>query len=139
MLNNVNSIPIMLNIKYIEEYLKTQKITKVDFARRLGISRPALDRILDGCDIRLHTLERLSETMGVPFFSLIDKETMRQINTTNGANSPIMSGQSTYINGETLAELERLREENRRLQTELLNIYRKMAAESCPGIVEPEA
>lgn len=50
---------------HLAEYLKKNKITKSEFARKLGTSRIALDRLLDetNTSVTLHSLAKVAEIM----------------------------------------------------------------------------
>ena len=56
-----------LNIKKIRRWIDSECDSTSDAARRMGIARPNLISLLrgDNADVRLSTLERLADAMGV--------------------------------------------------------------------------
>lgn len=57
----------------IDHILKKEKISKVDLAKRMDVSREYLYRILDG-NPTLETLEKLAKALGVPVRDLFPEE-----------------------------------------------------------------
>lgn len=57
----------------IDHILKREKISKVDLAKRMDVSREYLYRILDG-NPTLETLEKLAKALGVPVRDLFPEE-----------------------------------------------------------------
>lgn len=57
----------------IDHILKREKISKVDLAKRMDVSREYLYRILDG-NPTLETLEKLAKALDVPVRDLFPEE-----------------------------------------------------------------
>lgn len=57
----------------IEHILKREKISKVDLAKRMDVSREYLYRVLDG-NPTLETLEKLAKALDVPVRDLFPEE-----------------------------------------------------------------
>ncbi|WP_026627333.1 helix-turn-helix domain-containing protein [Dysgonomonas capnocytophagoides] len=57
----------------IDHILKREKISKVDLAKRMDVSREYLYRVLDG-NPTLETLEKLAKALGVPVRDLFPEE-----------------------------------------------------------------
>lgn len=47
-------------------------LTQTELAERSGISQPAISAVESGADVRLSTLERIAEALGVPAAKLVD-------------------------------------------------------------------
>ncbi len=61
-----------LNVQIIEEYIKTNNLTKKDFCKQCNISVSTFYRIMHGKDFNLLSLFRIAKNMNVPihkFFS----------------------------------------------------------------------
>ena len=126
----------MLNIKYINELIRNSKLTKTEITKRVGLSRPALDRLLSGSDVRVSTLEKLSEVLEVPMMFFFSGSQQPITIHTSGANSPgMMSGGNITMCDQTeeIKRLQRelsLKEELLKAKEELLTMYRRMGGES---------
>ena len=57
----------------IEHILKREKISKVDLAKRMDVSREYLYRILDG-NPTLETLEKLAKALNIPIRELFPED-----------------------------------------------------------------
>ncbi|MDE7080045.1 MAG: helix-turn-helix transcriptional regulator [Muribaculaceae bacterium] len=130
----------MLNIKYINELIRNSKLTKTEITKRVGLSRPALDRLLAGSDVRVSTLEKLSEVLEVPMMFFFSGTQQPITIHTSGANSPgMMSGGNITMCDQT-EEIRRLRlelslkEELLKAKEELLAMYRRTNGDSPGGI-----
>lgn len=118
----------MLNVKYIQELIKNSNLTKVELTKRVGISRPALDRMLSGSDIRLSTVYKLSAALEVPVASLLSGQDGVITIHTSGPYSPGMMAGGDYNNGDPAQEIARLRKDISRLE-EILRLYRRIVGD----------
>lgn len=61
-----------MNIKKLEALINNSKLNKVQIAKESGISRTTLQKVLEGADVKISTLEALARVLNVPlaeFFS----------------------------------------------------------------------
>lgn len=96
-----------MNVERIVDIITSNKLSKIDIASRMKVSRTTLDNLLNGADVKVSTVENLAEVLGVDvaeFFSP-DKKT------------PSLASRSNEVN---MNELEReviaLRAENKVLR-----------------------
>ena len=61
-----------MNIKKLSDLIEERKITKVSVLRKSGISKPTLDKILQGRDFKVSNLEKLAKALKVPVGFLFD-------------------------------------------------------------------
>ena len=63
-----------MNINKLSQLIDGGVITKAHIIRQTGISRPALDSILDGNDFKVSNLEKLSRALNKPIGYFFDEE-----------------------------------------------------------------
>ena len=66
-----------MNVQRIVDIIVSNKLSKIDIASRMKVSRTTLDNLLNGADVKVSTVENLAEVLGVDvaeFFSS-DKKT----------------------------------------------------------------
>lgn len=55
----------------VENYIKREKISNNEFARKVGVSKGTVSRILNGKGISLQTAKRIAKYIKVPLDELI--------------------------------------------------------------------
>jgi transcriptional regulator with XRE-family HTH domain len=68
----------MVNIEKIKSRLSELKLTKKQLLERCGFTRVTLDKILQGSDMNVKTLEALARGLDVPVGYLFDEEDSKQ-------------------------------------------------------------
>lgn len=61
-----------MNVQRIVDIITSNKLSKIDIASRMKVSRTTLDNLLNGADVKVSTVENLAEVLGVDvaeFFS----------------------------------------------------------------------
>lgn len=61
-----------MNVQRIMDVIMSSKLSKIDIASRMKVSRTTLDNLLNGADVKVSTIENLAEVLGVDvaeFFS----------------------------------------------------------------------
>ena len=77
-----------MNVQRIVDIITSNKLSKIDIASRMKVSRTTLDNLLNGADVKVSTVENLAEVLGVDvaeFFSS-DKKTLSLSNSSNVAD-----------------------------------------------------
>lgn len=77
-----------MNVQRIVDIITSNKLSKIDIASRMKVSRTTLDNLLNGADVKVSTVENLAEVLGVDvaeFFSS-DKITPSLSNSSNVAD-----------------------------------------------------
>ncbi len=64
-----------MNVSKLNALIDGKKITKASIVKKTGISRPALDSILDGNDFKVSNLEKIARTLGVLVGYFFDDDT----------------------------------------------------------------
>lgn len=123
-----------MDFSLLEKHVNLSKLGKARIAELSGISRTTLDSAINGADIKISTLERIANAIGVNagiFFSCNEIEGVTIANGSAAAvnvhapiNAPITStnnaGESAVLQ-ERVKLLEQLLEEKERLIKVLLN------------------
>lgn len=63
-----------MNIRKLNNLIDGKKITKASIIKKTGISRPALDSILDGNDFKVSNLEKIASALCVSVGYFFDEE-----------------------------------------------------------------
>lgn len=93
----------LLNVKTVRQLIFDKRISEIDLASKLGITRSVLANIFDGGDLSLRLVEKMAEALGVQPAELI-----------NGASS---TAEAMPINNSAMyEELIALRAENKVLR-----------------------
>lgn len=61
-----------MNVQRIVDIITSNKLSKIDIASKMKVSRTTLDNLLNGADVKVSTVENLAEVLGVDvaeFFS----------------------------------------------------------------------
>ena len=64
-----------MNVSKLNALIDGKKITKASIVKKTGISRPALDSILDGNDCKVSNLEEIPRALGVLVGYFFDEDT----------------------------------------------------------------
>lgn len=54
-----------MNVQRIVDIIMSNKLSKIDIASRMKVSRTTLDNLLNGADVKVSTVENLAEVLGV--------------------------------------------------------------------------
>ena len=54
-----------MNVQRIMDIMTSNKLSKIDIASRMKVSRTTLDNLLNGADVKVSTVENLAEVLGV--------------------------------------------------------------------------
>lgn len=54
-----------MNVQRIMNVITSNKLSKIDIASRMKVSRTTLDNLLNGADVKVSTVENLAEVLGV--------------------------------------------------------------------------
>ena len=71
-----------MNVQRIVDIITSNKLSKIDIASRMKVSRTTLDNLLNGADVKVSTVENLAEVLGVDvaeFFSSDMNELEREV------------------------------------------------------------
>ena len=56
----------MLDYSKLNKAFEESKYTKRDFCKKCGFTRPTLDGLLDGADVKVSTVEAFAKLLGIP-------------------------------------------------------------------------
>lgn len=103
----------MINIKRLNDEIKRLHLTKKEVCVNSGLSRVTLDKILNGGEVTVSTLEALAHGIGVKVGYFFDDEVQETVQeqTINGIQQNAGRDVNYGINMEEHDELIRLREE----------------------------
>lgn len=129
-----------MNINKLNKLFNESKLSKVEFAKRCGITRVTLDNALQGGDIRVSILERIAATLKIPVGSIFDDDAPHGHSQVNGdgahgninGNSNVVSTGDTAVLEERVKSLEAQLKAKDTLISEkerLIKIYEKMMKE----------
>lgn len=54
-----------MNVQRIMDIIMSNKLSKIEIASRMKVSRTTLDNLLNGADVKVSTVENLAEVLGV--------------------------------------------------------------------------
>lgn len=54
-----------MNVQRIVDIMTSNKLSKIDIASKMKVSRTTLDNLLNGADVKVSTIENLAEVLGV--------------------------------------------------------------------------
>ena len=96
-----------MNVQRIVDIITSSKLSKIDIASRMKVSRTTLDNLLNGADVKVSTVENLAEVLGVDVAGFFSSE----------KKAPSLASNSNVVD---MNELEReviaLRAENKVLR-----------------------
>ena len=69
-----------MDIKKLEQAINESNLSKVEIAKKSGISRTTLDKALAGADIKISTIETIAKVLGIPVSYFFD-ETSTKVDT----------------------------------------------------------
>ena len=93
----------------IDERLKRLRMTKTEFARRMGMAQQNINRILQGKNITTDKLQLISEILDFDFFSLFQEKEAGDINAYAIGNNPIAAVNSEVQTTDCTVLQERVR------------------------------
>lgn len=92
-----------MNIRKLQNLIDGKKITKASIVKKTGISRPALDSILDGNDFKVSNLEKIANALCVTVGYFFDDEII-QINETRQAGRDYVERGNIEYSNDVLSE-----------------------------------
>lgn len=54
-----------MNVQRILDIISSNKLSKIDIASKMKVSRTTLDNLLNGADVKISTVESLADVLGV--------------------------------------------------------------------------
>jgi transcriptional regulator with XRE-family HTH domain len=85
--------------------MEAMKLTKSELCKRTGISRPTLDALLEGGDVKMRTIEAIAQALNVSVGFFFDGEHHNNI-TNNGNVHLQQQGSGNIQNAEEIATLK---------------------------------
>lgn len=73
----------------LEKYVNRSKLGKARIAELSGISRTTLDAAINGADIKISTLERIANAIGVPACIFFECKEEERVTITNGSAAAV--------------------------------------------------
>jgi len=61
-----------MNVQRIMDIIVSNKLSKIDIAAKMKVSRTTLDNLLNGADVKVSTIESLAEVLGVSVAEFFD-------------------------------------------------------------------
>lgn len=61
-----------MNVQRIVDIITSNKLSKVEIASKMKVSRTTLDNLLNGADVKVSTIESLAEVLGVNVSEFFD-------------------------------------------------------------------
>lgn len=61
-----------MNVQRIMDIITSNKLSKVDIAVKMKVSRTTLDNLLNGADVKVSTIESLADVLGVSVAEFFD-------------------------------------------------------------------
>lgn len=83
-----------MNVQRIVDIIVSNKLSKIDIAAKMKVSRTTLDNLLNGADVKVSTVESLADVLGVSVAEFFD----------SSAQTPVIKNDTTSVN---LLELEK--------------------------------
>jgi hypothetical protein len=115
-----------MNIKKLNNLIDGKKTTKASIIKKTGISRPALDSILEGNDFKVSNLEKIASALCVSVGYFFDEETeVRQAGRDYVEKGKIEHNGTEYNGPVSVADSD-LAAENAELKRELIEAQRKI-------------
>jgi len=91
-----------MNISKLNNLIDGKKITKASIVRRAGISRPALDAILDGRDFKVSNLEKIASALSVSVGYFFDDTLSSSVHTEGDYSPASDSGNVSVVVGDAV-------------------------------------
>ncbi len=63
-----------MNVQRIVDIVMSNKLSKVDIASKMKVSRTTLDNLLNGADVKVSTIENLADVLGVSVSEFFDSD-----------------------------------------------------------------
>lgn len=61
-----------MNVQRIVDIITSNKLSKIEIASKMRVSRTTLDNLLNGADVKVSTIENLAEVLGVNVADFFD-------------------------------------------------------------------
>ena len=97
-----------MNVQRIVDIIASNKLSKVDIASKMKVSRTTLDNLLNGADVKVSTIENLADVLGVNVSEFFDSDKKISPNTALSLRGDISEMEKELI--ELRAENKLLRE-----------------------------
>lgn len=97
-----------MNVQRIVDIIMSNKLSKVDIASKMKVSRTTLDNLLNGADVKVSTIESLADVLGVNVSEFFDSDKKSATNTVLPLRGDISEMEKELI--ELRAENKLLRE-----------------------------
>jgi transcriptional regulator with XRE-family HTH domain len=68
-----------MNVQRIMDIITSNKLSKIDIASKMKVSRTTLDNLLNGADVKISTIESLADVLGVSVSEFFDAEPKPQV------------------------------------------------------------
>lgn len=115
-----------MNINKLNKLIDGKKTTKASIIKKTGISRPALDSILEGNDFKVSNLEKIASALCVSVGYFFDEETdVRQAGRDYVEKGKIEHHGTEYNGPVTMSQCN-LEEENAELKRQLIEAQAKI-------------
>lgn len=115
-----------MNISKLNNLIDGKKTTKASIIKKTGISRPALDSILEGNDFKVSNLEKIARALCVSVGYFFDEEIeVRQAGRDYVEDGKIEHKGTEYNGPVSIADSD-LEAENAELKRELIEAQRKI-------------
>lgn len=111
-----------MNVNKLKKAIELSRMTKKEIAEKCGFSRTTLDGALQGEDVKISTVEKLSRVLGVPvgeFFN--DDEHISNVNTNYNDNK---NDVTTLMN--ILSRFLRNQEQYQEIMKDMMAIYERI-------------
>lgn len=95
-----------MNVQRIVDSITSSKLSKIDIASKMKVSRTTLDNLLNGADVKVSTVENLAEVLGVDVAEFFSSE----------KKAPSLANKSVVDMNELEREVIALRAENKVLR-----------------------
>ena len=107
-----------MNIRKLNALIDGKKITKASVIKKTGISRPALDSILDGNDFKVSNLEKIADALCVSVGYFFDEEIEVRTSGRDYVEKGKIEHKGPEYNGSTSVETD-LRDQIAQLKSQL--------------------
>ncbi len=78
-----------MNVQRILDIITSNKLSKIDIASKMKVSRTTLDNLLNGADVKVSTIENLAEVLGVSVAEFFESTPKSSFNTGNNLSSSL--------------------------------------------------
>ena len=86
-----------MNVQRIMDIISSSKLSKVDIASKMKVSRTTLDNLLNGADVKVSTIESLAEVLGVSVSEFFDSNNDKTFFSTPSSKNDISDTEKELI------------------------------------------